>query len=232
VRRGYWWWSYDHDKKGQIRLRDTRDYNVHVIEKTIVELGGVVAERAVNEEPSKGASGLIQSNLTFMAEYNIRRTIKRCRTLFNIKLDQVDLSNVADHRGNRSSALIVAALATVVAAFLGGGAQLSDNAFVAAAPFIAFLLMPAAVVYLVHLQATSAATMDSCLMEERRSILNEAYDAKPSRDFLRAAEYREDERDRVDFPDDVSLHRVHTHAGWLHDALDRYEKLKTRRFVD
>lgn len=232
IRRIYWWWNYDHDKKGQIRLRDTRDYNVHVIEKTIVELGGVVAERAVNEEPSKGASGLIQSNLTFMAEYNIRRTIKRCRTLFNIKIDRVDLPDVADHRGNRSSALMFAVLGTIVAALLGSGGQLSENAFVAAAPFFAFLMMPAAVTYLVHLQATQAATNGNCLMEQRRALLNEAYDAQPSSEFLRAAEYREDERDRVDFSDDVSLHRVHTHAGWLHEALGRYEKLKNRRLVD
>ncbi len=225
--------DYKVGNKGEKRLRDTRDYNVHIIERTLSELSGVVAERAVNEEPLKGASGLIQTNLTFIAEYNIRKAIKRCITLFNIKIEEVDQPDIEDTQRSWASAFFVALVASGVAVFasMSGGAGERDL-LTAAAPFLSFLVLPTLAGLVVQSWTAHAATKPGSFVANRWDMLKEAYKAEPSDDFMAAAGYRQGERDRVDFSYDMAPERVHVHARWLLETLTRYEKLKNRRMMD
>ncbi|MEM0929802.1 MAG: hypothetical protein AAGI89_10985 [Pseudomonadota bacterium] len=232
-RSGVQFFDYVIGNKGEKRLRDTRDYNVHIIERTLSELSGVVAERAVNEEPLKGASGLIQTNLTFIAEYNIRKAIKRCRSLFNIKIEEVDMPDIKDTQRSWASAFFVAVVAAGVAAFAGmGSPETSSDVLTAAAPFLGFLVLPTLAGLAVQSWTAHAATKPGSFVANRWDMLREAYEAEPSDDFITAAGYRHGERDRVDFSYDMAPERVHVHARWLLETLTRYEKLKNRRMMD
>lgn len=225
--------DYQIGNKGEKRLRDTRDYNVHIIERTLSELSGVVAERAVNEEPLKGASGLIQTNLTFIAEYNIRKAIKRCITLFNIKIEEVDQPDIEDTQRSWASAFFVALVASGVAVFAGMGSNgAEDDLLTAAAPFLGFLVLPTLAGLVVQSWTAHAAIKRGSFVANRWDMLKEAYKAEPSDEFMAAAGYRHGERDRVDFSYDMAPERVHVHARWLLETLTRYEKLKNRRMID
>ncbi|MEO1657848.1 MAG: hypothetical protein AAFR65_09010 [Pseudomonadota bacterium] len=232
-RVGVKFFRYDLDKKGERRLRITRENNAHLIESTLGELSGVVAERAVNEEPIKGASGLIQSTLTYIAEYNIRRTIKRCLSLFNIKVLEVDQPDIEDTRRTWMAAFVMSVIAAVVAVVSTGSTTGSMfDGFTTAAPFVGFMVLPTLAGLVVQWRSSHDAVKPGSFMQNRWDVLKDAYEGEPTDAFMGAADYTNDDRDRIRFSKDVAMGRVDEHARWLHETLTRYEKLKNRRMID
>ena len=226
-----WHAQFRHRHNGMNRLLRIRQYNFYVLQQSLKQLQQVASERAQNEEPDKGASGLLQTYLTFICGYVLQKTIGRCFTRYRQYLDEIDISAVRDRSRRWLTAAAMSVLAAVVSAvaagapaFEGGGSALLERA----APLVGFVTLPTLAGMVVHEALVALMLRRGGRIDRRRGQLQDAYSNIPSDELLLAFGFQATDHDRFDFPSIYSWNDVKEYTEWFHNTLVRFGKHKDR----